>query len=53
MKEKEVPPLRKDRFPQGRGVLRVGNQRQQTVDRMEVGQGNGRGDKLTGTGDVE
>ncbi len=52
-KKEEMPPLRKDCAPQDHRMLRVGSQCQQMVDRMEVGQGNGRGDQMTGTGDVE
>jgi len=41
------------RFPQGGRLLRVRSQRQQTLDGMEVCQGDWRGDQMTGTGDVE
>jgi len=52
-KEKEMPSLWKDGVPQGGRMLRVGSQYQQTVDRMEVSQGDWRGDQMTGTGDTK
>ena len=44
LKKKEMPPLRKDCVPQSGRMLRARSQCQQTVHRMEVGPGKGRGD---------